>query len=90
MFTLADRNRDGRLDPSEFAVIRKTGGVFVDADFDYFDDNKDGKITRSEFVDQPSQFILRFDKNGDCRVTQDELKGASASQKPPDRRGKKF
>jgi Ca2+-binding EF-hand superfamily protein len=90
IFTLADRNRDGYLDPSEFPIIRRAGTAFADADFGYFDENQDGKITRSEFVDKPSEFILQFDKNGDCRVTQDEMKGASTDQKPPNGRGKKF
>jgi hypothetical protein len=90
LFTLADRNRDGHLDPSEFTMIRRAGTSFTDADFGYFDENQDGKITRSEFVDKPNEFILQFDKNGDCRVTQDEMKGAGTDQKPPNGRGKKF
>lgn len=90
LFTLADRNRDQHLDPSEFTIIRRAETTFADADFGYFDENQDGKITRSEFVDKPSEFILRFDQNGDCRVTQDEMKGASADQKRPSGRGKKF
>jgi hypothetical protein len=90
LFTLADRNRDGHLDSSEFTIIRRTGTNFTDADFGYFDENQNGKITRSEFVDKPSEFILRFDKNGDCRVTQDEMKAASTDQKPSNGRGKKF
>jgi EF-hand domain pair len=90
LFTLADRNRDGHLDPSEFTIIRRAGTSFTDADFGYFDENQDGKITRSEFVDKPSEFILQFDKNGDCRVTPDEMKGASTDQKPPNGKGKKF
>jgi hypothetical protein len=89
-FTLADRNRDGHLDPSEFTTIRRAGSAFADADFGYFDENQDGKITRSEFVDKPSEFILLHDKNGDCRVTQDEMKGTSTDQKPANGRGKKF
>ena len=91
LFTLADRNRDGHLDPSEFTLIRRPGTALADADFGYFDENQDGKITRSEFVDKLSEFILQFDKNGDCRVTQDEMKGASTDQKEqPKGRGKKF
>src|ERR1700682_757766 len=90
LFTLADRNRDGHLDPSEFTIIRQAGTSFTDAYFAYFDENQDGKITRSEFVDKPSEFILQFDKNGDCRVTPDEMRGASTDQKPPNGRGKKF
>jgi hypothetical protein len=90
LFTLADSNHDGHLDPSEFATVRRAGTIFADADFGYFDENQDGKITRSEFVGKPSEFILQFDKNGDCRVTPDEMKGASTDQKPPNRKGKKF
>ena len=89
-FTLADRNRDGHLDPSEFATIRRPGSAFADADFGYFDENQDGKITRSEFVNKPSEFILQNDKNGDCRVTPDEMKGASTDQKPQKGGGKRF
>jgi EF-hand domain pair len=90
IFTLADHNRDGHLDPSEFKIVRQAGGTFADADFGYFDENQDGKITRSEFVNKPNEFILQNDKNGDCRVTPEEMKGASTDQKPPSGRGKKF
>jgi hypothetical protein len=82
LFTLADHNRDGHLDPSEFKTVRQAGSTFADADFGYFDENQDGKITRSEFVNKPSEFILQNDKNGDCRVTPEEMKGASTDQKP--------
>jgi hypothetical protein len=76
MFTLADRNHDGRLDAKEFDTVRKAAPMLADADFGYFDENQDGKITRSEFVTKPSEFILSHDKNGDCRVTPDEMKPA--------------
>jgi Ca2+-binding EF-hand superfamily protein len=82
IFTLADRNHDGRLDPTEFATVQKLDPSLADADFGYFDENQDGKITRKEFVEKPSAFILRFDKNGDCRVTPDELKAAGAPKGP--------
>jgi Ca2+-binding EF-hand superfamily protein len=54
----------------------------ADADFGYFDENQDGKITRKEFVEKPSAFILRFDRNGDCRVTADEIRAANAPKGP--------
>jgi len=82
IFTSADRNRDGHLDPSEFATVQKTDATLADADFGYFDENQDGKITRKEFVEKPSPFILRFDRNGDCRVTADEIKAAVAPKGP--------
>ena len=83
MFTLADRNHDGRLDAKEFETVRKAAPVLADADFGYFDENQDGKITRSEFVEKPSVFIMRFDKNGDCRVTPEEIKAAVTPQTDP-------
>jgi len=78
LFTLADRNRDGFLNTSEFATIRRAEHTFADADLDYFDDNRDGKVSRAEFVNKPSLFITRFDQNADCRVTSDEMKGGGA------------
>jgi EF-hand domain pair len=89
LFDAADRNRDGRLDQSEFAAVRKMGTILADADFGYFDENQDGRITRSEFVDKPNEFIMQNDKNGDCRVTPDEMKDTGNDQKSPVGRGKR-
>ena len=82
LFTSADRNHDGNLDPTEFATVQKADATLADADFGYFDENQDGRITRKEFVEKPNAFILRFDKNGDCRVTPDEIKAAAAPKGP--------
>jgi Ca2+-binding EF-hand superfamily protein len=82
LFTSADRNHDGKLDPSEFETVRKADATLADSDFGYFDENQDGKITRQEFVDKPNAFILRFDRNGDCRVTADEIKAGTAPKGP--------
>ena len=82
LFTSADRNHDGTLDKSEFETIRKADPTLAEADFGYFDENQDGKITRKEFVEKPSVFILRFDSNGDCRVTADEIKAGNAPKGP--------
>jgi Ca2+-binding EF-hand superfamily protein len=82
IFTSADRNHDGNLDKSEFETVRKADATLADADFGYFDENQDGKITRKEFVEKPSAFILRFDRNGDCRVTPDEIKAGTAPKGP--------
>jgi EF hand domain-containing protein len=80
LFASADRNRDGSLNPAEFEAIKKADPSLADADFGYFDENQDGKISRKEFVEKPSVFILRFDRNGDCRVTPDELRAATTPQ----------
>jgi hypothetical protein len=82
LFTSADRNHDGKLDATEFATVQKADSTLAEADFGYFDENQDGKITRKEFVEKPSLFILRFDKNGDCRVTPDEIKAGVAPKGP--------
>ena len=82
IFTSADRNHDGSLSPAEFEVVTKADPTLADAEFGYFDQNQDGKITRKEFVEKPSAFILRFDKNGDCRVTPDEIKAGVAPKGP--------
>lgn len=89
LFDRADRNHDGMLTPAEFDGVRRAGSALADADFGYFDENQDGKITRREFVEKPNEFILQFDKNGDCRVTPDELKDSGTGQKPPGGRGKR-
>jgi hypothetical protein len=82
LFSSADRNRDGKLGPSEFATVQKADATLADADFGYFDENQDGKITRKEFVEKPNAFILRFDRNGDCRVTGEEIRAANAPKGP--------
>jgi hypothetical protein len=83
IFTSADRNHDGKLDPSEFATVQKADPELADAGFGYFDENQDGKITRKEFVEKPNAFILRFDRNGDCRVTPAEIKGTVDQEAGP-------
>ena len=83
LFKSADRNHDGSLSPSEFEAIKKADPTLAEADFGYFDENQDGKISRNEFVEKPSAFILRFDRNGDCRVTPDEIKAAATPQTDP-------
>ena len=83
LFTSADRNHDKSLSPSEFETVKKAEPTLADADFGYFDENQDGKITRSELVDKPSLFIMRFDKNGDCKVTQEEIRAAAKPATDP-------
>jgi hypothetical protein len=82
IFTSADRNHDGNLDPSEFATVRKAGSTLADAEFGYFDENQDGKIPRKEFVGKPNEFILQYDVSGDCRVTPEEVRLVNAPKGP--------
>jgi EF-hand domain pair len=80
LFVSADKAKKGYLTPQEFEAVKKADPTLAQAEFGYFDENQDGKISRKEFVDKPSVFILRFDKNGDCKVTPDELKAATTPQ----------
>jgi len=83
LFNLADRNHDGYVDASEFKTIQKAMPMFNEADLAYFDDNHDGRVSRDEFVKKPNPIFARYDKNGDCRVTQQELKQPSGSPQTP-------
>jgi hypothetical protein len=77
LFDQADRNHDGFVDAKEFESIRKADPMFKDADIGYFDDNRDGRLSRAEFVNQPNPFFARYDKKGSCRVTLDEIMDAA-------------
>jgi Ca2+-binding EF-hand superfamily protein len=90
VFSAADQNRDGYLDAKEFEAVRKADPMFKNADVGYFDDNRDGRVSRSEFVDKPNPLFARYDKKGTCRVTLDEivdiLSPAGKSGRESDRR----
>jgi len=82
LFTLADKNADGFLDAAEFRNVQKLEPIFADADLSYFDDNHDRRVSRAEFTDKPSPFIVRYDSNHDCRVTPQELSGTPEKSAP--------
>jgi hypothetical protein len=76
LFSDADRNRDGFVDAKEFEAIRQAAPMFRDADLGYFDDNRDGRLSRAEFVNKPNPFFAIYDKKGTCRVTLDDITAA--------------
>jgi hypothetical protein len=73
IFNNADRNHDGYVDAQEFEAIRNADPMFKSADLAYFDDNRDGRLSRSEFVDKPNPFFARYDKKGTCKVTSEDI-----------------
>jgi Ca2+-binding EF-hand superfamily protein len=83
IFNMADRNHDGYVDASEFKTIQQAVPIFKEADIAYFDDNRDGRLSRDEFVKKPNPIFARYDKNGDCMVTPQELNQTSASPQTP-------
>lgn len=80
LFASADKGKKGYLTREEFEQVKKADPTLAQAEFGYFDENQDGKVSRKEFVEKPSVFILRFDKNADCKVTPDELRAATTPQ----------
>lgn len=77
LFNEADRNHDGYLDTREFEAIRKADPMLKQAEIGYFDDNRDGRVSCSEFVDKPNPFFARYDRKGTCRVTYDDITAAA-------------
>jgi hypothetical protein len=88
IFNLADRNHDGYVDATEFKTIRGAAPMFKEADIAYFDDNHDGRVSRQEFVGKPNPLFARYDRNGDCKVTPQELKGEASEAPAPAATGK--
>jgi hypothetical protein len=78
-----DTNHDGIFTCDEWKKFMEQ--LFVSGD-----KGRKGFLTPQEFeaikkadpslAEKPSVFILRFDRNGDCRVTPDELKAATTPQ----------
>jgi hypothetical protein len=60
LFTSADRNHDGKLDPTEFATVQKADSTLAEADFGYFDENQDGKMGPQGPAERPRD---RFHQN---------------------------
>lgn len=72
-----DANKDGKLQGEEFRdLLTKHGpalaGIGLGARFPQLDQDKDGKISKTEFPGAPETFA-RLDKNEDGFVTRDEL-----------------
>jgi hypothetical protein len=80
------KNPPGELS-IEFKTIQQAAPMFKEADLAYFDENRDGRVSRNEFVSKPNPLFARYDKNGDCKVTPAELKATSSDAQPSEKRG---
>jgi EF hand len=78
LFNDADKNRDGYLSEDEFKGIRAADPMLKSADIAYFDDNRDGRVSRSEFIDKPNRFFVKYDRKRECRVTYDTIMDVAA------------
>jgi hypothetical protein len=72
----------GFIDAQDFEIIKRVSLVFAKADFDYFDVTGKGRVTQKEFITTPSQFFAVFDKKNTCRVTEDDIRQATAPPTP--------
>ena len=82
-FTRLDRNGDGVLMRSDIPAMAKRFRPEVDFDrlIKQFDGNKDGKITRSEFVDGPTTIFDAADTNKDGLLSKAERNAAVKAAK---------
>jgi Ca2+-binding EF-hand superfamily protein len=77
LFNHADRQKRGYITTREFEAIKSAEPMFANSDFDYFDEQKKGRINRSDFVDRPSPFFVRYDTRHTCRVARAEINAAA-------------
>ena len=78
MFDRLDRNRDGEVNQADapkrrFARASGASGSRLKELAETMDTNRDGRVTRGEFVDGPSPLFDRADTDRDGFVTQSEI-----------------
>lgn len=83
LFIRSDKNHDGVLAIDEFAILGKYEPIFLQADLAYFDDNLDGRVTVREFSDKPNPIFARYDRNRDCQLTVEEIRGGTSGGSAP-------
>jgi hypothetical protein len=78
LYNGADGNGDGTLDRTEYVKIINTDRMFQTVEFGYYDTDKDGKLTRAEFVERPNRAFVLLDKNNECKLIASQVAGARA------------
>jgi hypothetical protein len=68
LFNGADADHDDSLDSTEWSKLVAVDRMFVTADLAYYDQNGDGKVTRTEFIDKPNPAFVLMDKSGSCKL----------------------
>ena len=81
----ADADGDGMLTRDEYARMARSDRLFELIGFGYFDQNGDGRISLAELADKPNPAFAILDKDGDCRLTADEM--PTLAGVPPGGRG---
>ncbi len=83
LFREADLNHDGKLTPAEFEKLAKIDRLFEMADFKYYDVNKQGYVTETEFVDRPNPAFAALDKDNTCVLSTYQLRAATSDSATP-------
>jgi hypothetical protein len=81
MYNLADSKHVGFITAADFARVKRASPVFANADFGFFDASGKGRISRKDFIAQPSPFFTRFDPKASCRVTEADIQKVLAAEK---------
>ena len=68
LFKEADSDHDGKLTRGEFAKLPKIDRLFEVANFDYYDENRQGYFTRADFVDRPNPAFAALDHDKRCVI----------------------
>lgn len=84
-FNILDSNKDGVVDKAEMeaaieAAVAKLRAK-MQARFDEADANKDGKISREEFLAARTKWFAEVDTNGDGILDQNELRAWNRSHR---------
>jgi hypothetical protein len=79
-----DRNSDGFIDSADFPKrirARNQVGERIDGLIARLDGDRDGRVSRAEFVDGPTAIFDRVDANHDGELSRDEVAAAKAAMK---------
>ena len=75
-FALLDRNKDGALDKADFDAMRKEMVDYrVKRFIHHFGADKDGKVTREQFMAKADERFAQMDFNNDGSISLDERPG---------------
>jgi Ca2+-binding EF-hand superfamily protein len=75
-FSEHDRNKDGAIDQVDFDALRKEMADYrVKRFIHHFGADKDGKVTREQFMAKSRERFARMDLNNDGTIARDEMPG---------------